>query len=390
MVSTKRLAALIANDFYENRLDLSSRNVPPDRASWDSMPEVRAARQLRADGAPDDVVRMFLTFIAAMDRARDATSLWRAGVSLFGSHPEVFDLSRAADLPFSTLRRLLAEPGVSQRHEQDTGAWLRIARSLATGDGARVSDVIHRGVGDAEELLKEVRAGRRFPMLRGAKVGPMWIRMLAEPGGATITRIDRIPVAVDVHVRRVTENLGVTNTGGLELDEARSHIQSAWRKAVGAAQICGPSRITGTCAALDPALWSFGKYGCSHCETVGVRVPIGRACDHCQLRSPVVRKARPDGGVGSPPLRRRGRGRGTSGVDPFWRTVVARKAFRSALRMAANGSESQIAVSGLTAYGFRESWQGVVYVRHHSSLRGGGMSHAKSLGRMVLIGSLVA
>ena len=173
MVSTKRLAALIANDFYENRLDLTSGNVPPGRASWGSMPEVRAARQLRADGAPDDVVRMFLTFIAAMDRARDATSLWRAGVSLLGSHPEVFDPGRAADLPFSTLRRLLAEPGVSQRHEQDTGAWLRIARSLAAEDGAGVYEVIHRGVGDAEDLLKEVRAGRRFPMLRGAKVGPM-------------------------------------------------------------------------------------------------------------------------------------------------------------------------------------------------------------------------
>jgi len=41
---------------------------------------------------------MFLTFIAAMDRSRDATSLWRAGVVLFGSEPAVFDANRAADL----------------------------------------------------------------------------------------------------------------------------------------------------------------------------------------------------------------------------------------------------------------------------------------------------
>ena len=111
----------------------------------------------------------------------------------------------------------------------------------------------------------------------------MWVRMLAEPGGAVIRRIDRISVAVDVHVRRVTENLGIASTGNLQLEEARPKIQSAWKKAAVAANICGPSRIAGTCAALDPALWSFGKYGCSHCETVGARVPIGRACDHCQL-----------------------------------------------------------------------------------------------------------
>ena len=38
----------------------------------------------------------------------------------------------------------------------------------------------------------------------------------------------------------------------------------------------------------------------------------------------------------------------SSQVDPFWRTVVAREDFRSALRMAADGSEAQIAVPGLT------------------------------------------
>ena len=283
----ERLAMLIARDFYENGLDLSSRHASRDGASWDSMPEVGAAGQIRTQGAPDDAVRMFLTFIAAMDRARDAASLWRAGVALFGLHPEVFDPRQAADLPFSKLKRLLAEAGVSQRHEPDARAWQRIAKSLVAGDGSPVHEVIHRGVGDADELLKEVktedRAGSRFPMLRGPKIGPMWVRMLAEPGEAKITGMDTVRVAVDVQVRRITENLGVASTRGLPLKDARPKIQAAWQRAVAATDICGPSRIAGTCAALDPALWSFGKYGCSHCETVGAPVPIGRTCDHCQL-----------------------------------------------------------------------------------------------------------
>ena len=286
-VRAERLATLIAGDFYENRLDLSSRHASRDGASWDSMPEVEAARQIRTQGAPHDAVRMFLTLIAAMDRARNAASLWSAGVALFGLHPEVFDPRRAADLPLSRLKRLLAEAGVSQRHQPDAGAWQRIAKSLVAGDGSPVHKVIHLGVGDADELLKEVktedRGGSRFPMLRGPKIGPMWVRMLAEPGEAKIARMDTVRVAVDVHVRRITENLGVASTRGLPLKDARPKIQAAWQRAVAAADICGPSRIAGTCAALDPALWSFGKYGCSHCVTVGQRVPIGRTCDHCQL-----------------------------------------------------------------------------------------------------------
>ena len=107
--------------------------------------------------------------------------------------------------------------------------------------------------------------------------------MVASPGGAKIDRIDTIPVAVDVQLRRVTENLGVTNTRGLSLRQSKPVIQSAWHEAVRAAEIGGPARIAGTCAALDPALWFFGKHGCSHCESVGRRVPIGRACNQCQL-----------------------------------------------------------------------------------------------------------
>ncbi|WP_423924481.1 hypothetical protein [Candidatus Palauibacter sp.] len=109
--------------------------------------------------------------------------------------------------------------------------------------------MIDEGCGDAGELRRDLQTrdedGRaRFPMLRGLKVGPMWIRIMANPDGAVIDRIETITVAVDVQVRRATENLGVT-------------------------------------AALDPALWFFGRHGCGHCEREGEKVSFGRACDHC-------------------------------------------------------------------------------------------------------------
>lgn len=295
VADSRRLAEMVTNDFYDGQLDLSARGMGRNDA-WAQMPEVECVKEIRRDPQiTDRDVRLFLTFIMAMDRARDAVRLWHAGANLFQEHPQVFDPTYVSGISPTILGARLSESGVSQRHGPDTEAWRRIGQSLATGGGA-VCRVIDEGVGDAKQLLRELqtrdRAGRpRFPMLRGPKVGPVWIRILASPGGAQIDRIHTIPVAVDVHVRRVTENLKVTNTQGVELSKGKPEIQSAWREAVSTAKIDGPAGITGTCAALDPALWFFGKYGCSYCEKERRRVPIGSACNHCQLDSPIAAQA---------------------------------------------------------------------------------------------------
>ena len=280
------MAEAIARDFYDDRLDLSARDVVPG-STWSRMPEVACVARLRASGASHPSVRLFLTFIAAMDRARDATRLWNSGVALFQSHPNLFEPAEASAIPISTLRERLSQYGVSQRHGDDSSAWRVIARSIAAG-GNPVSRVVESGVGNAGELLSYLRTSSggqsRFPLLKGPKIGPMWVRMLVAPGGARIDDIDIIPVAVDVHVRRATENTGVVDTQGMSDGEARKVIQGTWRAAIASTKLGGPDGITDTCAALDPALWLFGKFGCSHCEKVGQLMPISRACDHCQLR----------------------------------------------------------------------------------------------------------
>ena len=291
VADSRRLAEMITNDFYSSELDLSTRGMVRNDP-WAQMPEVECVKEIRrGPQVTDRDVRLFLTFIMAMDRARDAVRLWRAGANLFQEHPQVFDPTYVSGISPTILGARLSESGVSQRHGPDTEAWRRIGQSLAKGGGP-VCRVIDEGVGDAKKLLRDLqmrdRAGRpRFPMLRGPKVGPVWIRILASPGGAQIDRIHTIPVAVDVHVRRVTENLKVANTQGVELSKAKPKIQYAWHEAVSTAKISGPAGITGTCAALDPALWFFGKYGCSHCEKERRRLPIGSACNHCQLDLPM-------------------------------------------------------------------------------------------------------
>lgn len=287
-----RIAKLVTDDFYGDALDLPSRGMAAGQP-WLDMPEVAFVHRLRAAGAElvslggtDRAARLFLTFIAAMDRARDATQLWNAGARLYEDHPESFDPQYVAELELDELRRVLKLARVSQRHGPDSSAWHQIARSLSSGLDSPVIRVIDTGTGEARELLTDLKSrdnnGRaRFPMLRGPKVGPMWIRMMANPGRARIDRIGTIPVAVDVQVRRATENLGVTTTRGLPLTKAKPVIQRTWKDAVSEVAIPGPARIKGTCAALDPALWFFGRHGCGHCRKVNEQVSFGRACDSC-------------------------------------------------------------------------------------------------------------
>ena len=89
------VAEAITSDFYDDRLDLSARDVALG-STWLRMPEVECVRRLRILGASHRAVRLFLTFIAAMDRARDATRLSNNGVELFQSCPELFRTRRAA------------------------------------------------------------------------------------------------------------------------------------------------------------------------------------------------------------------------------------------------------------------------------------------------------
>lgn len=277
---------MIAGSFYGDGLDLSDREEAAS-GTWCEMPEVGAVRRLRDLDAADRKVRLFLTFVSAVDRMRDANRLWAAATVLYESRPDLFEPTEVASMRVSRLREVLSAGEVSRFHRADSEAWKRIAVSLIEERGP-TRRVIEEGKGDARELLTDVRskaAGKaRFPQLRGPKIAPMWVRIMAAPGGAVISHIETIPVAVDVHVRRVTENLGITDTRGLPLGrDVKCRIQLAWKEAASSADFGGPHQIAGSCAALDPALWLFGARGCSVCEKQGHRIPISKACNSCQF-----------------------------------------------------------------------------------------------------------
>ncbi len=275
-------AKLIAEDFYFGSLDLSDREVTPDFDAWANMPEVECVERLRKDGVGQPEIRLFITFIAAMERALDSIRLWNQGVELFTLHPELFDPQRVAKMRVDDLRDLLAKFKVSQRHRPDSSAWFDIANSLLDKTNP-VAKAVYDGQGDAQELRDclqtKCHSKAKFPHLRGPKIGPMWVRTLVAPGGAHIKNMHVVPVAVDVHVKRVTKNLIASRS------QDRKSIEQAWHHAVRNTEFTGPDGLSNTCAALDPALWTFGKYGCSHCEKQGRAIPISPACDYCVLKT---------------------------------------------------------------------------------------------------------
>jgi len=272
---------------HSGQLDLSARTDAPT-PGWSAMPEIEAISTLTPSNVTGRALRHFLTFTMALDRARDSTALWNASARLFNEHSLVFEPSEVTLADKYEVGALLREYSVSQRHGPDCDAWLRIAHSLTDRAAPEINIAIETGAGDAADLLEAVqRIGHDgttlFPLLRGQKIAPVWVRILVYPGKATLSSLETVSIAVDVHTRRVTENLGLTATAGEDLERGRGAIQDAWAAEVQATGAAGPPGLENTPAALDPALWFFGKWGCSFCETQGQRVPIADACGGCRL-----------------------------------------------------------------------------------------------------------
>ena len=186
MSNTAKIVKTVASDFYGGRLNLSKRGI--SFSPWSQMPEVKFLLKMRDSGVSGRTARLFLTFISAMDRARDANRLWMKGAELFRSRPELFDPAEVTKISPDKLKSLLVAGGVSQRHGQDSKAWHDISASLDL-ENSPIRRVIDHGLGDAEELLKALRSkdntGRpKFPLLCGPKSDPcgfgLWLGR-AEP-----------------------------------------------------------------------------------------------------------------------------------------------------------------------------------------------------------------
>jgi hypothetical protein len=283
------LSLEISRAFASGDLDLSLRKGAPP-VGWDSMPECSAARRIRGHGATDAAVRIFVTLVSALDRARDADRLWQSAAEAYVDAPWAFEPAAVAEHSLLELQDLLRRYGVSQRHTVDSAVWRTIAEALLRAEAVpAIHEAIHRGIGQVSVLRREVEAATPegsplFPMLRGPKVARMWIRMLAVPGNAVISGFGELEMAVDVQVQKVTAYLGLRDVHGQDVEKVRDSVQAAWAEQIARFGAAGPDALRGTAAALDPAVWFFGKWGCTFCERAGKRLPIHAVCRGCRFK----------------------------------------------------------------------------------------------------------
>ncbi len=283
-----RIARFIVDDYYLGRFDLSQRGTVSSPASWPETPQVQCVDYLRESDVSDQTVRLYLTFVTAVDRGRDSAPCWWNALELFENHPEVFDPLGLFNISAAQLKELLNDGGICQGGEQDSQAWLDIAQTIAIESNCPVSRVIYGKSVDAKQLLKDLgtrgEGGRnRFPLLGGTKTSGRWIRSLAYLGGANITHLESLQITIDPYVVRATKNLGMIKKDRPDSESDTNYIQSVWRSAVDLMETEESDDIWNTGAAIDPALSFFSRYGCGYCDKTGRAVRLGRACNYCRL-----------------------------------------------------------------------------------------------------------
>jgi hypothetical protein len=251
------------------------------------MLECVAVEMLRKGGWEPAGRRLFLTFVTAMDRARDADRLWRVATRMALEQPWTFvpaeTRAHAADIG-----DMLRNYGVSQRHTDDCAAWQQIGESLSSRDKApTVYDAIYLGRGDARQLRHDIGRVRNrvplFPFLRRPKIGPMWVRMLAAPGDADIQAIEVLPVAVDVQVRKITEYLGVLQSRDRELDDVRESTPASMASGRAATRYKWSTSHRRYVRGFGSSAVVLREVGCTFCERAGRRLPISDVCAECRL-----------------------------------------------------------------------------------------------------------
>lgn len=166
------LALRITTEFNEHRFDLTGRGS--HEQGWHGMPEIAAAKRIRAEGGSDIDVRLWLTFTVALDKVRDADQLATTTIQLWLTQRWMFDPIEVAERSVAEIRDVLMGTHVSRFHWPDAGIWRRIAISLTSPAGSLVRRAVFDGEGDACDLLATVvqrdPSGRAlFPSLRGPR-----------------------------------------------------------------------------------------------------------------------------------------------------------------------------------------------------------------------------
>lgn len=215
----------------------------------------------------------FLTLTISLDYMRDAMELWRAARGAWADTATsyLFDPATVAQTPIDKLKADLVNTGIALRPNRDGNAWATICATLSrkwTGDiktfladcgfdGPTILARLHRdGVWSDSGWTPD------FPLLRGPKIGPLWVRTLRDNALLELSGLEDVPIPVDVHVMRATLCSGaIRGRYAGSQEPLKKAVRELWRAATNGLQHPdGKSMIP---LDIDEPLWTLSRLGCS-------------------------------------------------------------------------------------------------------------------------------
>jgi hypothetical protein len=254
-------------------------------------------REMPEDLLPGGICRgslehlVFITLTVALDYQRDADDLWSSSRNTF-EDPRTRYLYDPASLHaagFSQIAGDMQRYGLSKKPTQDARIWRTVGVSFYKKWKGDPRGFLADCGWDAPTVLERLRTethpqGKRvvhdYPFLRGAKIGPLWLRMLRDNVGiGDLKGLDQVPIPVDIHVARATLCLGVVRgrfSG--QLVDLFEDIRSGWFKSTNGLSAKNRPMIA---LDVDEPLWHLSKNGCTQRqrdEATGV-CPVQERCE---------------------------------------------------------------------------------------------------------------
>lgn len=216
---------------------------------------------------------LFIMLTASVDYVRDADALWNAARTAH-ERPDshyLFEPSTVLKSGFAKVEQDLKRVRISKMHGRDAHAWFTICEALANKWRADPAVFLRDCDFDAPTVLKRLQHDTRlgisgpqpdFPLLRGPKIGSVWVRMLRDNCNIELARLDEVPIPVDVHILRATLCSGVIKGRWVgNVGKVVAEVCRAWRDGVKGLKLKDGKPMVAL--DVDAALWTLSRRGCS-------------------------------------------------------------------------------------------------------------------------------
>jgi hypothetical protein len=232
---------------------------------------------------------LFITLTVSIDYQRDATDLWQRSRQTFNdpSTRYLFDPKALQTTPLPMIIKDMQKYRLSRKPQKDASIWSTVGMTFQKKWQGDPRYFLKSYGWQALHILDHLRGDVHpsgetqvpdFPYLRGAKIGPLWLRMLRDNAGISeIQHLDQVPIPVDIHIGRATLALGIVRgwySGGFS--DLFESIRKAWFESVSNLQVGNRPMIA---LDVDEPLWHLSHFGCTSRDKQTGSCPLISSCE---------------------------------------------------------------------------------------------------------------